>query len=128
MKFLPKLYHTIRSYFTSKVELTNLIKTQLEITGINFRRMYEDNRCFPNGTDLKFKYKIFNMGVDFMYIFPCVSFKQKKTELNYLYPLMRTDRRPFFEKVLFFLPDQEYIYMSLPISIISEIPYPNTQS
>ena len=36
MKFLPKLYHTIRSYFTSKVELLYVIKRQLEITGINF--------------------------------------------------------------------------------------------
>ena len=42
MKFLPKLYHTIRSYFTSKVEL--LIKRQLEITDINFRRIYEYKR------------------------------------------------------------------------------------
>ena len=42
MKFLPKLYHTKRSYFTSKVELLWLIKRQLEITDINFRRIYED--------------------------------------------------------------------------------------
>ena len=66
MKFLPKLYHTIRSYFTSKVELLQLIKRQLEITDINFRRIYENNQSFPNGTDLKFKFKIFNMGVDFI--------------------------------------------------------------
>ena len=66
MKFLPKLYHTIRSYFTSKVALLQLIKRQLEITDINFRRIYEDNRSFPNGTDLKFKFKIFNMGVNFI--------------------------------------------------------------
>ena len=54
MKFLPKLYHTIRSYFTSKVRLLWLIKRQLEITDINFRRIYEDNRSLTNGTDLKF--------------------------------------------------------------------------
>ena len=45
---------------------TGLIKRQLEITDIKFRRIYEDNRSFPNGTDLKFKFKIFNMGVDFI--------------------------------------------------------------
>ena len=66
MKFLPKSYHTIRSYCTSKVELLQLIKIQLEITDINFPRIYEDNRSFPNGTDLKFKFKIFNMVVDFI--------------------------------------------------------------
>ena len=27
--------------------------------------IYEDNRSFSNGTDLKFKFKIFNMVVDF---------------------------------------------------------------
>ena len=32
-----------------------------EITGINFRRIYEDNRSFANGTYLKFKFKIFNL-------------------------------------------------------------------
>ena len=63
MKFLPKLYHTIRSYFTTKVELLEL---QLKITDINFRRIYEDNRSLPNDTDLKFKFKIFSMGVEFI--------------------------------------------------------------
>ena len=33
---------------------------------IKFRRIYEDNRSFPNGNDLKFEFKIFNMGVDFI--------------------------------------------------------------
>ena len=66
MKFLPKLYHTIRSSFTSKVTLLELIKRQLEKTDIKFRRIYEDKRSFPNDTDLKFKSKIFNMGVDFI--------------------------------------------------------------
>ena len=59
MKFLPKLYHTMRSYFTSKVELLELIKRQSEITDINFRRIYEYNRSFSNGSDLKLKFKIF---------------------------------------------------------------------
>ena len=66
MKFLSKLYHTIRSYFTTKVELLWLIKRQLKITDINFRRIYEDNRSLPNDTDLKFMFKIFNMGVVFI--------------------------------------------------------------
>ena len=39
---------------------------QLEIPGINFRRIYEDNRNFPRGADLKFKFMILNMGVDFI--------------------------------------------------------------
>ena len=54
-RILPKLYHTIRSYFTSKLELLWLTKRQLEITDNNFRQ-----------TDLKIKFKIFNMGIDFM--------------------------------------------------------------
>ena len=68
-------------------------------------------------------------------------FQTKKSELNYLYPFMSysvenfcglTDGRTFLEKVFFFLHDQEYIliyiYMSIPISIISEISPPYTQS
>ena len=65
-KFLPKLYHTIRSYFTSKFEVLWLIKRQLELTVINFLQIYEDNRSLPNGTNLKYNFKIFNMGVDFI--------------------------------------------------------------
>ena len=61
MKFLPKLYHTIRSYFTTKVELLQLIKRQLEIININFQRIYEDNQSLPNGTDRKSKFKICKM-------------------------------------------------------------------
>ena len=56
MKFLPKLYHTIRSYFTRKVELFELIKSQLEISDINFRRIYEDKRSLPNDADRKSKF------------------------------------------------------------------------
>ena len=66
MKFLPKLYHTIRSYFTSKVELLQLIKRQLEINDINFRRIYEDNRSFPNDADRRSKLKICKMDVNFI--------------------------------------------------------------
>ena len=40
----------------------------------------------------------------------------------------RTDGQTFFEKVLFFPPDQEYIYMSIPISIIFQIALPCDQS
>ena len=36
----------------------------------------------------------------------------------------RTDRQTFFEKVFFFLSDQEYIYVSIPISTISQISPP----
>ena len=36
----------------------------------------------------------------------------------------RTDGQTFFEKVLFFSADQEYIYMSIPISTISQISPP----
>ena len=53
MKFLPKLYHTILSYFTSKAELVKLIKRQLEITDINFRGIYEYKRSLPNDDHLK---------------------------------------------------------------------------
>ena len=63
MIFLPKLYHTIRSYFKSKVELLWLIKKQLEITDINFRQIPEDNRSLPNDTDRKSKFKICKMDV-----------------------------------------------------------------
>ena len=41
-------------------------KRQLEITVIKFRRIYEETRNLPNGTDLKFKFKLVNMGVDFI--------------------------------------------------------------
>ena len=34
------------------------------ISDINFRRIDEYNRCLPNGANLKFKVKIFKMGVD----------------------------------------------------------------
>ena len=67
MKFLPKLYHTIRSYFTSKVELLYLINKQLVRTDINFRRIYEDKRSLPYGADLKF-----NMHVDLIYNFKVI--------------------------------------------------------
>ena len=36
----------------------------------------------------------------------------------------RTDGQTFFEKVFVFLPDQEFIYMSKPISIIFQISPP----
>ena len=37
------------------------------------------------------------------------------------------DGQTFFEKVLFFPPDQEYIYICIPISIISQISHPVTK-
>ena len=65
---------------------------------------------------------------------PSIHLSNKKTALDYLYPLLsfsvhcvllrpagRTDGQTFFEKVFFFLADQEYIYMSIPISTISQI-------
>ena len=66
MKFLPKLYHTIPIYFTSKVELLWLIKRQLEITDIHFRRIYEDNRSLPKDADRKSKFKICKIDVNFI--------------------------------------------------------------
>ena len=57
----------------------------------------------------------------------------EKTAVDYLYPFLRfsvhnfcarTDGQRFFEKALFFPPDQEYIYMSIPISIIFKISPP----
>ena len=66
MKFLPKLYHTIRSYFTSKVELLFLIKRQVEITDINFRPIHEDSRSLPNDADQKSKFKMCKMDVNFI--------------------------------------------------------------
>ena len=41
-------------------------EVELEITDINFRRIYEGNRSFPNDADLKSKFKIFNIGVDYI--------------------------------------------------------------
>ena len=58
MKFQPKLYYKIRSYKTSKVELLQFIKTQLEITDTNFRQIHEDNRSLPNDAHLNSKFKI----------------------------------------------------------------------
>ena len=66
MKCLPKLYHTIRSYFTSKVELLQLIKRQLERTDINFRRIYEDNRSLSNDADRKSYVKISKIDGNFI--------------------------------------------------------------
>ena len=67
--------------------------------------------------------------------FPVYTFQTKKTALDYLYPFLsfsvhnfcartadgQTDGQTFFEKVIFFSPDQEYIYMSIPISSISQM-------
>ena len=73
--------------------------------------------------------------------FPVYTFQTKNTAFDYLYPLLtfsihnfcartdgQTDGQTFFQKVLFFPPDQEYIYMSIPISIISQISPPCDQS
>ena len=67
-----------------------------------------------------------------MYVYKYI-FETKEAELNYLYPFMtysvgeffertdgRTDGRTFSKSFLY-LPDQDCIYMSIPISIISEI-------
>ena len=63
--------------------------------------------------------------------FPVYTFQTKKTALDYLFPFLsvhnfcaRTDGQTFFEKVFFFLADQEYIYMSIPISTIYQISPP----
>ena len=65
--------------------------------------------------------------------FPVYTFQTKKNALDYLCPFLsfsvhnfcaRTDGQTFFEKVFFFLADQEYIYMSIPISTITQISPP----
>ena len=38
----------------------------LEVSEINCRRIYEDSRSLPNDADLNYKFKIFNMGDDFI--------------------------------------------------------------
>ena len=65
-EFQPKLYFKIRSYITSKLELLQLIKTQLEVTDTNFQPIHEDNRSLPNDADLKSKFKICKMDVNFI--------------------------------------------------------------
>ena len=71
---------------------------------------------------------------------PSIHLSNQKTVLDYLYSFLSfsvhnlcartdglTDGQKFFENVLFFPPDQEYIYMSIPISIISQISLPVTK-
>ena len=65
MNDLPKLYHTLRSYFTSRVELLELIKRQLELSDINFRQIYEEYRSLPNDAIRKSQFKICKMDVNF---------------------------------------------------------------
>ena len=49
----------IRSYIKSKVELLQLIRSQLEVTEIYYYKIAEI-------ADLKNKFKIYSMGVDFI--------------------------------------------------------------
>ena len=44
----PKLYFKIPSYITSKVELLWLIKTQLEVTGIQKLTLFQSPKLEPN--------------------------------------------------------------------------------
>ena len=46
--------------------LLQLIKSQLEVTDIKFRLIYENKRSLPNDADLKTKFKTFNIHVDFI--------------------------------------------------------------
>ena len=78
MKFLLKLYFKIPSYFTSKVDLRQLIKRQLQITDINFRPIHKNNRRFANDADLKIKFKIFNMGVE------CIQNFMSNPKMNFI--------------------------------------------
>ena len=41
------------------------MRSQFE-DNINFRQIYDNNRSSPNDADLKSKFMIFNMGVDFI--------------------------------------------------------------
>ena len=54
-------YEVILQEKLSYFSLLKTIKNDL-----NFRRIYEDNRSLPNAADQKFKFKIFNLGVDFI--------------------------------------------------------------
>ena len=63
MKFLPKLYYKIRINIRRKFEH---IRRQLEVTGNNSGLIYEVKRSFPNDADLKSKFKIFNVSVNFI--------------------------------------------------------------
>ena len=49
-------------------------------TDIKFCPIYEDNRCLPNNADLKRKFKIFNMNVDFVQNF----MKNPKMNLSHI--------------------------------------------
>ena len=63
-------------------------------------------------------------------LIPSIHLSNKKTAIVYLYPFLSFSVHKFcgptdiFPKNFLFLPDQEYIYMSIPISIISQIPPP----
>ena len=54
------------------------------------------------------------------------TFQTKKTAVDYLFPVLSFSVHTFFEKVFFLVTDQEYnyIYMSIPISIIFQISPP----
>ena len=58
------------------------------------------------------------------------TFQTEQTAIDYVHPFLsfsvqkfcgRTDGQTLFQKVFLFLPDQEYIYMSIPISTIFPI-------
>ena len=42
------------------------MKSQLEVTGINFRPIHEDGQSFPNAADMKSKFWMGNMGVNYI--------------------------------------------------------------
>ena len=56
----------IRYEVIQQVKLSYFIKTQLEVTDTNFRPIHEDNRRLPNDDDLKSKFKICKMDVNFI--------------------------------------------------------------
>ena len=56
---------------------------------------------------------------------PSIHLSKRSWVLVYItFAHARTDGQTFFEKVFFFLADQEYIYMPIPISTISQISPP----
>ena len=90
--------------------------------GINFIRLFlRKSSCVPVQIS-EFRFPLY---AAFNYLYPFSSFSVYKF-------CGRTDRQTdwhsFLEKVLFFLTDQEYIHMSIPISIIFQISRPCDQS
>ena len=91
------------------------------------------SRDIAKSLKISFGSSFVNLRESSQFRFPVYTFQTKKSALDYIYPFLsfsvhnfcaQTDGQTFFEKVFFFLPDQEYIYMSIPLSTISQISPP----